>query len=254
MEPLKNLATVVTGATRGIGRATALEMAKNWPVLVVGRKESAAIEVCDEIRKSGGVAAHCVGNVMSRAFATRAAKQVAELGWQVQNLIVNAGISAVGATATFDPKVWHNMFATNVHGAFYFVQAFLPSMVARKAGNIVMVAGKAGVTPYSTMAAYCASKFALVGFAGALAKEVGKHGIRSVPLCPGPVDTDMTSAVVDGLVKRGIAKEEAVKKVAAGSGQKRLLSSSEVATKIAWICSTDFSGENGQPLLLADTE
>lgn len=240
-------ATVVTGGTRGIGRAVALKMSKLGPVLLTGRTEESAKKVCEEITAAGGTAAYCVGDVSDPELAKLVGVKLAELNWKVTNLVLNAGISMSGPTVTIKRADWTKLFAVNVESNLFFVQELMPTM---KSGNIVFLAGMAGVKPYRGMSAYCASKFAVVGFARALSEEVSSKGIRCVPICPAPVDTDMTGVIVEGLLKRGGTKADAVAKIAAGSGQKRLLSAEEVANKVAWVCSAEFTGKSGEPVIV----
>ncbi len=248
------MATVITGGTRGIGRAIALKMSANGPVLITGRKEEDAKKVCDEITALGGTAAFCIGDVSDAKLSKLVRQKLEELGWTTANLVINAGISSAGATVSIDHDQWNKMFATNVSGALYVVQELLPSMLKAKAGTIVFMAGMAGVKPYRSMSAYCASKFALVGFAQALSEEVASKGVKCVPVCPAPVDTDMTSAVIEALVKRGATKDDAIAKVAAGSGQKRLLTAAEVADKVSWVCSAEYTAKSGEPVLVTVDE
>ncbi len=243
-------ATIVTGGTRGIGRAVALKMSKLGPVLLTGRTEASAKAVCEEITASGGSAAYCVGDVSDPELARLVSRKLLELDWTPANLVLNAGISMSGSTVSIKRADWSKMFAVNVESNLFFVQEIVPSMLTAKSGNIVFLAGMAGVKAYRGMSAYCASKFAVVGFARALSEEVSSKGIRCVPICPAPVDTDMTGVIVNSLVQRGSSKDDAVAKIAAGSGQKRLLTADEVADKVAWVCSAEFTGKSGEPLIV----
>lgn len=244
--------TIITGANRGIGRAVALRMQKEGAVLVTARDQVKAEQICKEIRDAGGTAEYCVGDVSDPALAKAVSQKLVEMGGVAHNLILNAGISTAGPVSAVTAQLWRQVFGANVDSAFYFVSELLPGMLERKAGTICLLAGKAGVKAYRSMALYSASKFALVGFAQALAEDVRSKGVKVFPLCPGPVDTDMTAAVIDGLVKRGMPKEEAISKVAAGSDQKRLLTAEEVAEKVAWLCSAQVTAESGKPVLMAD--
>jgi NAD(P)-dependent dehydrogenase (short-subunit alcohol dehydrogenase family) len=247
--------TIVTGGGRGIGRAIALRMASETAVLVVGKKEEHLKAVCAEIQSKGGKADYCVGDVSDAATAKSALAKVQSNGWSVRNLVLNAGISKAGATANFDEKAWRELFDVNVHGSFHFVKECLPAMLAQKAGAICFVTGTAGVKGYRSMAGYCASKHALVGFARSLALEVANKGVTVVPVCPGPVDTDMTAALVDGLVqKRGLTKEDARAKVAENNPQQRLLPPEEVAEAVALVLSGKVASLNGHPLVLSGGE
>jgi len=233
-------ATIITGANRGIGRAIARRMAKETVVVLVGRDEPGLKALCTEILEQSpetslGVALYCAGDITDPETAKRAVAALPE-NTQLQNLICNAGISKAGATARFPEKSWRELFDVNVHGTFNFVKECLPRMLEQKSGNICFLAGSAGLQGYRSMAGYCASKHALVGFARALAPEVSSSGVNVVPICPGPVDTDMTAVFINSMVSRGMTREAACAKIAEGSNQTRLLTAEEVADVVALVC------------------
>jgi 3-oxoacyl-[acyl-carrier protein] reductase len=247
-------ASIVTGASRGIGRAIALKLAAEGPVVLVGTRETALDAVRQEVEARGQRCVYVVGDVAEQAESPdragldgegKAAKAVGTvvqaLGWEVRNLILNAGISKVSPTAAFTCSNWRRLFDVNVHGSFYFVKEFLPGMLERKDGAICFLAGKAGIKGYPSMAGYCASKHALVGLAQSLAAEVGRKGIRVTALCPGPTDTEMTEAVVQGLVARGMTREAARDKLGEENAfpwdaKGRLLNPDEVAEAVVNFC------------------
>ena len=251
----KTLATIVTGGGRGIGRAIAERMAAETPVLVVGRTEADLVGLCDIVVKAGGIAEYLVGDVSDPATADAAIAQLSTTGMSVLNLVCNAGIGTSGAAHTMDKQAWKDMFAVNVNGAMWFIQACLPSMIERKNGSICVISSIAGVKGFKYQTAYCATKHALVGMARAIALETAKHNIRVVPICPSFVESEMTDRTIAGLVKhRAITIEAARKIVEDTNPQKRIIPASEVADLVALVCAGRVPSLNGQPLMMTGGE
>jgi NAD(P)-dependent dehydrogenase (short-subunit alcohol dehydrogenase family) len=243
--------SIVTGAGRGIGRAIALRLARDGPVVAVGRTVEDLESVCRDIAAAGGMAVPCPGDVADPETARRAVALAQERGWAVANLVCNAGIGKGGPTAEFDPELWRRIFDVNVHGSFYFVQACLPGMVAHKRGTICLMSSLAGVRGVAYDAAYTASKHALVGLARSLALECGKHGIAAVALCPGFVDSEMTRRTIASIVRRqGVSEAEALHKVAAAHPLRRIMSPEELAEIVALVCNGTLASHSGNPLIL----
>ncbi|MDZ4833768.1 MAG: SDR family NAD(P)-dependent oxidoreductase [Candidatus Melainabacteria bacterium] len=249
------VATIVTGGGRGIGRAIAERMAAETAVFVVGRTEADLVGLCDVVVKAGGSAAYLVGDVSSPATADAALTKLTANGLSVLNLVCNAGIGTSGAAHTMDKQAWRDMFAVNVNGAMWFIQACLPGMIERKSGSICVISSVAGVKGFKYQTAYCATKHALVGMARSIALEVAKHNIRVVPICPSFVESEMTDRTIAGLVKhRGITAEAARKIVEDTNPQKRIIPASEVADMVALVCAGRVPSLNGNPLMMTGGE
>lgn len=245
------LVTIVTGGSRGIGRAVALKMAAYTAVMVVGRTEKDLVEVCAQIQANGGTADYCVGDVSWPAIAKECMRKCQANGWSVRNLICGAAYAEGGACATFNADVWRHMFAVNVHGTFYFVQACLPQMIEQKAGNICVISSSIGLKGCKYESAYSATKHALIGFAKSVALENAKHNIVIVPICPGFVETDMTGRTIAGIMKhRGFSEDQARDLIAEQNPQKRILPAEEVADAVDLVCSGRIPALNGNPLVL----
>jgi 3-hydroxybutyrate dehydrogenase len=252
--PDRPACSIVTGGGRGIGRAITLRLARDGPVIVVGRDPANLEAVCAEVASAGNVAAACPGDVSDPATADRAVALAAERGWQVAHLVCNAGIAKGGATAEFDPALWRQIFDVNVHGSFYLVRACLPTMVARGRGTIVLISSLAGVKGVPFDAAYTASKHALVGLARSLALEYGKRGIVAVPICPGFVESDMTRRTIAGIVRRkGVSESDAEAKVAGAHPLRRIMPAQEIAEVVALVCAGTLASVSGNPLILGGT-
>jgi NAD(P)-dependent dehydrogenase (short-subunit alcohol dehydrogenase family) len=250
-----NFVSIVTGGGRGIGRSIALRLAKETAVLVIGRTASDLESVCAEIRASGGVADYLVGDVSDPATAQHCLQKVSERGWTIRHLVCNAGIGKGGPSATFDKDAWREIFAVNVHGSFWLIQACLPAMVAQKSGTICLISSIAGIKGFKYQAAYCASKHAIVGLARSLALEYAKHGIVVVPLCPSFVESNMTRRTIAGVAShRGLSAAEAEKIVAGKNPQQRIIPAAEVAEMVSMVCSGKVPALNGNPLILSGGE
>jgi NAD(P)-dependent dehydrogenase (short-subunit alcohol dehydrogenase family) len=247
--------SLVTGGGQGIGEAITLRLARETPCIVVGRTVANLDAVCARVHAAGGIALSCPGDVADPAVARQAVQLAEEHGWTIRNLICNAGIGKSGPTHTFDRATWERIFAVNVHGSFHFIQACLPGMLERRGGTIVLMSSTAGVRGYKYIAAYTASKHALVGLARSLAQEYGKHGIVIVPICPGFVESPMTRKTIHGIAEhRGISVEEAERIIKDVNPQRRIIPAEEVAEMVAVACSGRVPSLSGQPVILSGGE
>jgi NAD(P)-dependent dehydrogenase (short-subunit alcohol dehydrogenase family) len=245
-----NVVTIVTGGGRGIGRAIALRMARETPVMVVGRTAADLRNVCAEIRAAGGIAMHCTGDVATPGTARRCVDQIHRSKRVVRHLVCNAGIAKGGDTHAFDPRLADQMMRVNYTGTMNFAIACLPDMLAEGDGTICLMSSVLGVRGYKRETAYAATKHALVGMARSLAHEYSRKGIRVVPLCPGFVESEMTQRSIDGLVRyRGISESEARAVIASANAGNRIIPAEEVAEMVARVCSGE-QPVNGEPLLM----
>lgn len=247
--------SIITGGGRGIGRAIALRLSEDTNIIIVGRTEKDLVSACEEIRKSGGQADFIAGDVSDPKTAGETVALAKKKKWNIAHLVCNAGIGKGGPTATLDKKLWQEVFDVNVNGSFCFVQAVLPDMLKNKKGTICLMSSIAGVKGYKNIAAYTATKHALVGLARSLALEYGKHGIVTVPICPSFVETEMTLRTVRGLMERhGISEDDARARVADTTPQKRIMPPEEVAEAVAFVCSGKVPSLSGNPLILSGGE
>ncbi len=249
-----NTASIITGGGRGIGKAIALNLAQKTNLVIVGRTESDLEITCNDInKKENGKAAYVVGDVRYSQTAQEAISKVRANNWILRNLICNAGIAKSGALHEFDEKVWQNIVDVNVLGAFQFSKASLPLLLEQGKGIICFMSSVAGLEGYSYESAYCASKHALVGLAKSMALEYSKKGITVAALCPGFVESEMTTRTIHGVMeRRGISYSEARERVAAKNVHKRIIPAEEIAEKISAICDGKFTLVSGRPLILSD--
>lgn len=184
---LRDKNVIVTGASSGIGRATALEMARRGAhVVLAARRADRLDEVAAECRALG-VRAVVVPTDVTKAGDCR---RLIDTAGDVDVLVNNAGFAIFSSVAEANPDEVREMIETNYLGAFHCTQAVLPRMLARRHGTIVNVSSITGLMGFSRMSAYCASKFALTGFTEGLRDEVIGTGVRVALVCPGTTETE----------------------------------------------------------------
>lgn len=184
---------LVTGASRGIGRAIALRLAKDGYAVAVHCIHSAdkANAVCAEIRANGGEAKPYFCDIAdSGAVETMISQISKELG-SINVLVNNAGITQQKLFTDILPEEWQRMMAVHVDGAYHTCHAALPAMIRNHCGTIINISSMWGQTGGSCEVHYSTAKAALIGFTKALAKEVGPSGIRVNCVAPGVIQTDM---------------------------------------------------------------
>ncbi|HKR64061.1 MAG TPA: SDR family oxidoreductase [Thermoanaerobaculia bacterium] len=178
---------VITGASSGIGRATALEMARRGANVVVGARRAPLLERVAEECRALGVTAVAVATDVTNP--DDCARLIAAAG-DVDVLVNNAGFAIFDSIADAKPAELRDMMDTNYFGAVHCTQAALPRMLARRAGTIVNVASITGIMGFARMGGYCATKFAMIGMTEALRDEVLGSGVRVALVCPGTTETE----------------------------------------------------------------
>ena len=193
MQQLKNKAAVITGAGKGIGRATAFELAKQSVNLgLISRSEAELAALCKELTTDYGVkAVYAIGDISNRVEAEGAVDSVIEQLGKVDILINNAGIAEFGTLLEMDPAHWEKIIQVNLMGTYYITRKVLPAILEQKEGSIINVASTAGEKGFATGSAYAASKFGVMGLTESLMQEVRKSNIRVTALTPSTVATNL---------------------------------------------------------------
>jgi 3-oxoacyl-[acyl-carrier protein] reductase len=183
---------LVTGATHGIGRATAFALGRaGYRVGVCARNERRVAALVEELRAAGVEAAGLAGDVARPGDATAIVEHVASALGEIGALVNNAGVLIARPIAELTLEDWDATMATNLRGVFLMTRAVLPPMRAKGRGDIVNVASLSARNGFVGGSAYAASKHAVLGFGRSLMLELRKEGIRVITICPGSVDTGM---------------------------------------------------------------
>jgi 3-oxoacyl-[acyl-carrier protein] reductase len=189
---LKDRVVLVTGAGRGIGRATALAFAfEGATVALVGRTKKTLSEVQKELKDLGASSAVLPGDVSDEGVVSRVVAAAEQQLGPVDVLVNNAGIFTVAPIEKMDAAVFDRVLAVNLRGPFLMSRAVLPGMKARRRGHIVNVASTAGRRGFAGGGAYCASKFGLAGLSEAMMYEARTSDVRVSVVYPSTVATDL---------------------------------------------------------------
>jgi len=207
MASLQGRIALVTGASQGIGRACAVELARaGATVVLAARNEVKLAEAVAEIEAAGGQAAAIPLDVASEESIKAGAKAVLERFGKVEILVNNAGITRDGLAMAMKRADWDAVLGTNLTGAFLLTQAVLRPMLKNRWGRIINVSSVVGRTGQAGQVNYAASKAGLIGLTRSLAREVASRGITVNAVAPGYIETAMT-AVLDEKVRAAMMAE-----------------------------------------------
>jgi 3-oxoacyl-[acyl-carrier protein] reductase len=183
---------LVTGAGKGIGRATAIALAKEGVnVGLMARTESDLINVAKEIEDIGVNVAYATADVSSIEQVNQAVESLKTALGPVDILINNAGTGKFGKFLELEPEEWKQIIDINLMGVYYVTRAVLPQLIEKNSGDIINISSTAGQKGAPVTSAYSASKFGVLGLTESLALEVRKHNIRVTALTPSTVATDL---------------------------------------------------------------
>ncbi len=222
--PLHERVVVVTGASKGIGRATALALGAAGARLVLVARDAAGLE--SAVREIGPSTMAVRADVRDAAACEGMAAEVLDRWGRIDACVCSAGIGHWGMVHDLPPEQWAETMRINVDGTFHTVRAVLPAMLVQGSGHIVTVSSVYGRKGSPGFAAYCASKYAVIGFSESLALEVRPQGIKVTVIEPGTVDTGFR----DGMANRP--------RTGLLAHPDKMLTPDDVASAIVWALST----------------
>lgn len=241
---LEGKRTVITGGSRGIGRAIALEFAREGAAVCItyASNDAAAEETLSLLRAAGGGVGPTAlqGDAANPEFAKEVAAHMKEIYGGADILVNNAGITDDGLLMRMKTESFDRVVTTNLNGAFYMLKELSPIMLKQRAGRIVNVSSIAGVKGNAGQANYAASKAGLIGLTLSAAKELGGKGITVNAIAPGFIDTDMTKALTENQIAQSM---EAIAAGRAGEPE-------EVAYLVSFLCSDKAAYITGQVIAI----
>ena len=228
---------LVTGASRGLGRAIAERLARDgWRVELVARQADKLNEVRAAIEAAGGKACVHTADISDPKSADQVIAAVEKESGPLGALINNAGITKDGLLMRMDDADWSAVIDTNLTGAFRWIRAASRGMLKARAGRIVNIGSVVGLVGNAGQANYAAAKAGLIGLTQSVAREFASRGVTCNCVCPGFFDTDMTS----------VLKEDLKSKVLTGIPLGRFGKPEEVAGLVSFLCGSDAGYVTGQ--------
>jgi 3-hydroxybutyrate dehydrogenase len=242
--------TIVTGASRGIGRSIALAFAREGSQLALAARSTEELEqLAAEIRDVGRQAVVLPCDVTDpeqvRAMVAGAQEQLGG----IDILVNNAGMAGSHKFLDHPDDLWHRTLALNMTSVYYVTKAAVPAMVEQRWGRVINIASVAAKVGQRYTAAYAASKHGVLGLTKAVALELAPYNITVNAVCPGWVDTPMTERTVANIVARtGMSEEQALASLTGMTPQRRLIEPDEVAEMAVFLARESSKGITGQAL------
>lgn len=254
---LKGRVALVVGASRGIGRAIALRLARDGADVAAAARTLPDLEtVCEEIRAAGSRAVAIEADVCKQANVEAMVAKTLEAFGQVDILVYNSGVLWVSSVAETTDEIWEKTLDVNLVGAARTVREVLNQgrMLERKQGRIIFVASEAGKVGELGLGAYAASKHGMLGLIRCLGLELGPEGITANAVCPGLIHTEMAENVVREVGKMYGAPEDNAARLEWAKDfdpQKRVAVPEDAAAVVAYLASDDAGAMTGQALNMA---
>lgn len=249
---LQSRLALITGGGRGIGRAIALAFAREGAQVAVAARTLEQVEqVAGEIAAGFNMKALPVAcDVSDPASVEQMYAKVYEVFGRGPDILVNnAGIAESAPLTKTDNDLWHRHLAINLSGTFYCTRAAIPQMIERGWGRVINIASIAGKTGGPYIVAYSASKHGVLGLTRSAALETAAKGITVNAICPGYVDTDMTTRGIENITKKTkLTADQAMESIKKLSPQNRIIAPEEVAALALLLASEDGRGINGQAI------
>ncbi|MBV8149461.1 MAG: SDR family oxidoreductase [Candidatus Eremiobacteraeota bacterium] len=234
---------LITGASRGIGRAIAIDFCKRGADVALVGRDSAALEetgqLCASVRP-GAVAQAFVADVADQASVERVVGEAASRFGRLDFAIANAGQSVDALLLRLRAETLEQMLTVNLKSAFYLCGAVAKPMMRQRAGSIVLMSSVVGIMGNAGQAAYAAAKAGLIALCKSVAKELGSRNIRVNAVAPGLIETAMTERMPEG------AREFLIKQAALGRAGRP----EDVSGAVAFLCSDDAAFITGQTLVV----
>ena len=235
--PSTRRVALVTGASRGIGRAIALRLARDGRrVVLASRSQGPLDEVKAEIEGAGGSASTLVIDVSDPAGLQRAVEKVAEVEGRLDVLVNNAGVTKDGLMLRMSDEDFEAVIRTNLTSAFVAARAAARIMMKNRFGRVVCIGSTSGLVGNAGQANYAAAKAGLVGLARSIARELGPKGVTANVVAPGFVETDMTAVLPEDIRNR----------ILEGLPVRRLGRPEDIAAAVSYVSSDDAGYLTGQ--------
>lgn len=239
---LENEIALVTGGSRGIGRAAAMALAQAGAEVIINyvSNESKALATCNEIAAMGGKASAVKFDVADPQEIQTALEQILKDKKRISILVNNAGITRDGLMMRYSVNDWDQVLNTNLRSAFLVSQGVIRSMMKERKGSIIHMGSIVGITGNAGQAAYCAAKAGIIGLTKSMAKELASRNIRVNAIAPGFIETDMTHQLT----------EEQKKAIFSQIPLGRIGTAEEVAQAVVFLASQNSSYITGQTLVV----
>jgi len=206
MSDIKNKVVIITGASSGLGEATARRLAKNGAKLMLAaRREERLKELVSDIEKDGGTAKYQVTDVTDHSQVEALAEATHEAYGRIDVLVNNAGLMPLSPLDQVKVDEWDKMIDVNIKGVLYAIAAVLPIMRQQKSGHIINLSSVAGHQVFPAGTVYCATKFAVKAISEGIRLESNGE-IRSTNISPGAVDTELTNTISHSETAKGVDK------------------------------------------------